>query len=55
MNLTPEQIEILEAAYNILAQHRLCADFNETHDLTVSDALQVIDELLNYTVTFSNS
>jgi hypothetical protein len=55
MSLTPEEIEILEAAYNILAQHRLCTDFNQTHDLTVSDALQVIDEVLNYTLTVSNS
>jgi hypothetical protein len=35
MTLTPEEIEVLEAAYNVLARHRLCIDFNATHDLTI--------------------
>lgn len=54
MNLTPEDIATLEAAYEILIQHRL-SDFNETHDLTIPDALQVIDEVIDYSLSNSNS
>lgn len=53
MNLTPQDIQTLEAAYEILAANRLDTDFNETHDLTIPDALQVIDEVIDYSVSNS--
>jgi hypothetical protein len=53
MHLTPEEIAVLEQAYEILAQHRLHNDFNQTHDFSIPDCLQVIDEVIDYSLTNS--
>lgn len=50
MNLTPEEITVLEKAYEILDTKNSSADgkdFNESHDLLIPDALQVIDEVID--------
>jgi hypothetical protein len=46
--LTPQDAAILEQAWTILDQHRHTGDFNESHDLTLSDGARVISEFLNY-------
>lgn len=46
--LTHQQIDILESAWEILDQARNCKDFNESHDLTLSDGCRVISEFLDY-------
>jgi phosphoenolpyruvate-protein kinase (PTS system EI component) len=51
MNLTPEEIAILEAAYEILAAHRLNADFNQKHDFMIPDVLQAIDEVIDFSIS----
>lgn len=49
MNLTPHEIAVLERAYEILDDKNSSndgKDFNESHDLLIPDALQVIDEVI---------
>lgn len=46
--LTHQQIDTLESAYEILDMMRNSRDFNEAHDLTVSDGCQVISDFLEY-------
>jgi len=40
--LTHQQIDILESAWQILDSLRNSQDFNESHDLTISDGCRVI-------------
>ena len=46
--LTKQQIDTLESAYEILDLLRNCSDFNESHDLTLSDGCRVLSEFLDY-------
>lgn len=46
--LTPQETAILEQAWEILDQHRHTGDFNESHDLNISDGCRVLSEFLNY-------
>ena len=46
--LTHQQIDILESAWEILDKLRNCKDFNESHDLTITDGCRVISEFLDY-------
>jgi hypothetical protein len=55
MNLTAEEIQTLEAAYEILAAHRLNVDFNNMHDFTIPDALQVLDHVIDYSMSTAKS
>jgi len=46
--LTHQQIDILESAWEILDKLRSCRDFNESHDLTISDGCRVLSDFLDY-------
>lgn len=46
--LTHQQIDILESAWEILDKLRNCKDFNESHDLTITDGCRVISDFLDY-------
>lgn len=46
--LTHQQIDILESAWEILDKLRNCNEFNESHDLTVSDGCRVLSDFLDY-------
>ncbi len=46
--LTHQQIDILETAWEILDKLRNCKDFNESHDLTLSDGCRVLSDFLDY-------
>lgn len=46
--LTKQQFDILENAYEILDLLRNCSDFNQSHDLTLSDGCRVLSDFLDY-------
>ncbi len=46
--LTRQQIQILEQSWEILDKLRGCRSFNESHDLSVGDACQVLSEFLDW-------
>ena len=46
--LTHQQFDTLESAYEILDLLRNCSDFNESHDLTLSDGCRVLSDFLDY-------
>lgn len=46
--LTHQQIDILETAWEILDKLRNCKDFNESHDLTLSDGCRVLSDFLDW-------
>ena len=46
--LTHQQKAILESAWEILDKLRNCKDFNESHDLTLSDGCRVLSDFLDY-------
>ncbi len=46
--LTHQQFDTLESAYEILDLLRNCSDFNQSHDLTLSDGCRVLSEFLDY-------
>lgn len=46
--LTHQQIDILESAWEILDKLRNYKDFNESHDLTLSDGCRVLSDFLDY-------
>jgi hypothetical protein len=46
--LTHQQINVLENAWEILDKLRNCKDFNESHDLTISDGCRVLSDFLDY-------
>ncbi len=47
--LTKQELDTLEAAWEILNDNRHCSDFNESHDLNISDGCRLLSEFLNYT------
>ncbi len=46
--LTHQQLDTLESAWEILDKLRNCKDFNESHDLTITDGCRVISDFLDY-------
>jgi hypothetical protein len=46
--LTQEQTEILEQSWEIFDKLRNCKGFNESHDLTIGDACQIISDFLDW-------
>ncbi|WP_414589119.1 hypothetical protein [Scytonema sp. PCC 10023] len=48
MPLTHLQLDILESAWEILDKLRNCKDFNDSHDLTISDGCSLISDYLDW-------